>query len=570
MRFISLFWLCQLAERCRGVLMAMSNLKGQYSSGRVVDVAVIGAGIGGLSSAAILNSNYGIQTEVFESHYHPGGCAHSFPMKSKQGATYNFDAGPTILLGCSGPPYNPLIQVLDAVGAKSEIEWIKYDSWGMRDETGSWNFELGPGCFEDGPLHKFGGKQGREEFLRLRTACEPLCAAAAEIPTMALRGGKFELVPLLPHYQALQKVIPYASELDGSFEAFMDKYVTRGSWLESWLDALAFSLSGLPARRTGAAAMAYTLFDLHREAAALDYPRGGVGKIANTLVKVTEETGGKVHLRAPVRKIVVEKGKALGILLESGEFVRCRRGVLCNAPIWALDQLLEGGLPPQSQDSDSASGRNGAKDTPMTKSFLHLHLGLDTTGLDIDAMQPHYTVMSQGLHNGGLADPCADRNMVCVSNPSVIDSSLVDRDERIVVHAYSAGNEDFEQWAAFEGGAARGGEQYKTKKHQDCAFLYTSVSRALGIDVEEVKERAEIDLQGTPLTHQHFNRRHRGTYGATWDSMLREPDTGIQGLFLAGDSVFPGIGIPAVAVSGAKAANSMVSVGRQLWTGLGV
>ena len=43
--------------------------KGCYSAGRVVDIAVIGAGIGGLSSAAILNSLYGMQTEVFESGF---------------------------------------------------------------------------------------------------------------------------------------------------------------------------------------------------------------------------------------------------------------------------------------------------------------------------------------------------------------------------------------------------------------------------------------------------------------------------------------------------------------------
>ena len=94
------------------------------------------------------------------------------------------------------------------------------------------------------------------------------------------------------------------------------------------------------------------------------------------------------------------------------------------------------------------------------------------------------------------------------------------------------------------------------------------MSRALGISVEEVKERAEIDLLGTPLTHEYFNGRFKGTYGATWESMLREAETDIKGLYLAGDSVFPGIGIPAVAVSGAKAANSMVSVGRHLWAGL--
>ena len=215
----------------------------------------------------------------------------------------------------------------------------------------------------------------------------------------------------------------------------------------------------------------HSLFDLHRESAALEYPRHGIGRIAQTLVDVIEETGGFVHLRSPVRKIVVENGKTIGITLESGEFVRCRRGVLCNTPIWTLDKLLEGSLPLLSKKSASMADGRSVLETPMTKSFLHLHLGLDATGLDVQAMKPHFTVMSRGLHNGGTADPCADRNMVCVSNPSVLDSSLVDRDKRMVVHAYSAGNEDYEQWADFAGYNGRSSNQYHEQKKESCSFF---------------------------------------------------------------------------------------------------
>ena len=65
------------------------------------DVAIIGAGIGGLTAGAILSSRYGFKVNVYESHYRAGGCAHSFDIKSKAGTTYKFDAGPTIILGAS-------------------------------------------------------------------------------------------------------------------------------------------------------------------------------------------------------------------------------------------------------------------------------------------------------------------------------------------------------------------------------------------------------------------------------------------------------------------------------------
>ena len=71
-------------------------------------------------------------------------------------------------------------------------------------------------------------------------------------------------------------MIPYSDVLDGSFKDLIQDHVTD-PWLRDWLDALAFSLSGLPASQTGAAALAYTIFDLHRPGAALDYPKGGMG-----------------------------------------------------------------------------------------------------------------------------------------------------------------------------------------------------------------------------------------------------------------------------------------------------
>ena len=37
----------------------------------------------------------------------------------------------------------PLRQVLNEVDASSKIEWIQYNSWGMRDEEGEWEFTLG-------------------------------------------------------------------------------------------------------------------------------------------------------------------------------------------------------------------------------------------------------------------------------------------------------------------------------------------------------------------------------------------------------------------------------------------
>ena len=112
------------------------------------------------------------------------------------------DAGPTIVMGCSNKPYNPLKQVFDFIGS-NEIEWIPYDEWGMVTEEGlgNWNFQLGECNFENGPLLKFGGIEAVKEFRELREACIPLTDGAASIPTKALRGDKYKIIPLLTYFK---------------------------------------------------------------------------------------------------------------------------------------------------------------------------------------------------------------------------------------------------------------------------------------------------------------------------------------------------------------------------------
>ena len=73
---------------------------------------------------------------------------------------------------------------------------------------GSWNFELGPGRFENGPLYKFGGIRGE----RSSYACVPpvshfVLRRQKSQPWLCV-GGSSNCCLLIPH-KALQKVIPY-------------------------------------------------------------------------------------------------------------------------------------------------------------------------------------------------------------------------------------------------------------------------------------------------------------------------------------------------------------------------
>lgn len=319
-----------------------------------VDVAIVGAGIGGLCAGAILNTLYDKKVGIYESHYLAGGCAHAFERRADNGITFTFDSGPTIVLGCSKEPFNPLQQVLRAVGVDGDVEWIPYDGWGMvehpndQDLEKRWKLTVGPNYFEEGPLRTFASNPtALEEFNALREVTKPLVVGAATIPAMAMRPGPTSLVPLLRYLPSLLSIISNGVEVStGPFAPFMNGPIFKvtDKWLRDWLDALAFSLSGLPAERTSAASMAYVLFDMHREGAALDYPKGGLGEVIKALVRGVEQKsrrnvklGSKVHLRQHVESIEFNAAgnRAIGLNVRQGGggtvFVKAKEGVICNA-----------------------------------------------------------------------------------------------------------------------------------------------------------------------------------------------------------------------------------------------
>lgn len=614
-----------------------------------VDVAIVGAGIGGLCAGAILNTLFNKKVGIYESHYLPGGCAHAFQRRAANGVTFTFDSGPTIVLGCSKEPYNPLQQVLRAVGVDSLVEWMPYDGWGMIEHPNStlekrWKLNVGPNYFEDGPLRTFATNStaALEEFNTLRDITRPLVVGAATIPAMAMRPGPTSLIPLLRFLPSLFSIIRNGVEVStGPFAPFMNGpiFEVKDKWLRNWLDALAFSLSGLPAERTSAAALAYVLYDMHREGAALDYPKGGLGEVINALVIGVEQKsrrginlGSKVHLRRHVESIEFndEGNRAIGLNVRKGGggnsetvFVKAKDGVICNAPIWSLRklirnenalQLLDVGkiipgeqhtsvvrepnqswvtapdsnhigrrsvIRPRHQQSDKTSNNllENCDSAEMTGSFLHLHLALDSKGLDINKLEPHYTVMDRGLEGdtnsiieGVIDGPCGEMNMIAVSNPGVLDRTLAP-EGYIVLHAYGAGNEPYDMWKASSddvmatsidstdkplsyGEGRYQSSTYEALKDERAIPLW----RAIESIIPDAKDRVVLALLGSPLTHEHFLRRPFGTYGAAFEDCLKDGSTPISNLILAGDGVFPGIGIPAVALSGSSAANGMVTV----------
>lgn len=512
------------------------------------DVIIIGSGIGGLSCACLL-ARYGLKPLVLESHSIPGGCAHSFERRTAAG-TFVFDSGPSLWAGMSAPSVNPLRQVLDAVDESDSIEWARYDGWGMVLPQGDFYFKTGDAASWAETVERFGGADAPAQWRRLMQTAAPVIEASGATPPMVLRSDVGALLPLLRCLPGLAKAAPQAKFLNGPFSVLMSKAELTDPFLKGWLDYLSFALSGLEADGTLGAAVSFTLGDLYRPNATLDYPIGGSGAVIAALKRGLEKLGGELRTGTHVEEIRIDgRGRATGVRLRNGEQLRASRAVVSNADAWATAKMLPEASRPQRRP-DSGGPLNGGM--PMTPSFMHLHLGLrgplpEGTGI-------HYSVLLDSFEH-----ILSDRNMVIISIPTLLDPKLAPAGSH-VLHAYYAADEPYDDWE----GLARDSAEYAALKLERAKPLWAAVEKV----IPNVRDLVEIEMVASPLTHERFLRRTRGTYGpplfANDGSTVPFAKTTIPGLLHCGDSCFPGIGVPSAAASGMNAANTLVAPWEQL------
>ena len=500
-----------------------------------VDLIVVGSGLGGLCAGAIA-ARHGLEVLVLEAHISAGGAAHGF-----RRGPYHFESGPSLWSGLGRwPSTNPLAQVLRAVGETLPV--AAYHDWGLLLPEGNLRVGVGQAPFLT-LLRELRGPEVAAEWEAFLAQLRPSCEAVRALPLLALRPGT-GLATTLGGGQALRLLAQAGrlAALGGAFGPIARRHL-RDPFLLRWVELLCFLISGLAMDQTSAAGMATLFGEWFEPHACLEFPIGGSAAVAAALVRGLERHGGRLRTGAAVAEILVAQGQAAGVRLVDGERLDARRGVIANTSPWDLLSLLpEGSVPSRWRRRQAA--------TPACASFLHWHLALE--GALPDDLPIHHVWV--GNWEKGIR---AERNMVVLSMPSLLDPSLAPAGHQ-VLHGYTPANEPWELWQGLE----RGSPAYAALKAERCSVF----AEALGRVLPDWRQRLVIELQGTPLTHRHYLRTHRGSYGPAWPADRgRFPGgtTPIEGLVLCGGGVFPGIGVPPVAVSGAMAAHRFVSARRQ-------
>jgi phytoene dehydrogenase-like protein len=568
-----------VAKTATTILRAQQQQQQQHQEEEVVDVVVIGSGIGGLSCAALLAAS-GRSVKVLETHYELGGCAHEYAVDLETGRTipsaaltdqkvFRFEAGPSLYSGLSQDrSANPLKHIYQMID--EEPEWITYDLWGAYLPEAPEGYEMSIGADNFLKILKdYGGQGAVDDWKKLSQVLRPMAGGIMGLPSTAIRGDAGILLTLGARYPgAFFGVLQYASQITEPFD--LEKLGVRNEFLKNYLDLLAFLLQGLPADQTLTAVMAYMVEDFYREDAVMDFPKGGSGALIAALARgVTKHDGCSVEVSSTVSKIIVEDDRAVGVRLQNGDrIIRAKEAVISNADLYHTYQFVDKGIH-EGFDQEreiffsAATPKDGS--VPFCKSFMHVHLGVKAELIPEDA-PPQWTVVkdwSLGIDAPG--------NVVVVSVPSKLDPSLAPPGYH-AIHSYTAGNEPYEDWERFEhlvddAAARKKDKAYQAFKAERAQPIWDAIAKR----APAVKPGAAVVEQvATPITHARFLTRYRGNYGLAiapgnqegWK--FPQVTTPIKGLYRCGDSTTAGIGVPAVASSGAQCANAILSVWEQL------
>lgn len=533
-------------------------------SGEDYDIIVIGSGMGGLSCAA-LSAKYGSKVLCLESHIKVGGSAHTFS-RMHNGGKYSFEVGPSIFEGLDRPSLNPLRMIFDILEETMPVE--TYKGLGFWTPEGYWRFPIGTKkgfeellmeeCGDDGPkairewnalcdrLKTLGGSTTAVALLNLRQDAGFLSTTAGALPFVVKNPDVFADLPLT--FDDLSKTV--------------DEIVTV-PFVRNFIDLMCI-FCGFPAKGAMTAHILYILERFFEESAAFSVPIGGTSQLGETLQRGLEKFGGKLQLNAHVEEIIVEDGRATGVRLKNGNVIKARKAVVSNATPFNTVKMMpkQEGEPPKLtkwRDDISTLPRHGA--------ISHLFLGVDAEGLDLSHIKDPAHLVIQDWDRS-MQD---SQNLCSFFIPSLLDKSVCPPGKHCI-HVYSSGGEPYEPWEKLKPGT----EEYEAYKKERIEVLFKAVERC----IPDIRDRLEFTIIGSPLAHEAFLRRDRGTYGMAWAAGTSAPQAGLLGKFLpfpfpnlktpvdgllrCGDSCFPGIGTPSAAASGAIAANTMTHVDNHL------
>jgi phytoene dehydrogenase-like protein len=479
------------------------------------DVAIVGSGIGGLSTGALL-AKRGLKVLVAEQHYLPGGYCTSFPRRGHS----TFDAGVHDISGLG--PKGPVRLMLRELGIENELEFRRVTSEyilpGIRFQVPhDWKdfVELLGGYFpaeKENILAFFDEMKGIYDDI-YRDADERNGVIGP--PQTAEERMRYPLT----HRNLFRW-------LNKTYLEMLDEYFADARLKKVLLSLTAYLTDNPKALKSFSMA---PIFGYYFDGGY--YPKGGSQALADALVSVIRSNGGTVLLNTRVTRILVKEGAANGISVEG---MLSRRGqvdvynagiIVSNADVKQTFLRL---VDPSNLPADFLDRVRGIE--PSTSAFM-VFLSLD--------YDPPLAPLA-------FYTPDTGRGMG-IAIPSKLDPDLAACGGSAMTIITLIPNSEARNWN-------RDAPDYKIRKERFMEEIVDAASELL----PDLRKHIVYKEAATPATFLRYTSSSDGAiYGPKLDQGISFKSP-IRNLYLVGSGTFPGAGVEAVTVSALIAANDIL------------
>ncbi|MDH3611937.1 MAG: NAD(P)/FAD-dependent oxidoreductase [Gammaproteobacteria bacterium] len=475
---------------------------------------VIGSGMGGLTSAALL-SELGWKVCVLEQHYTAGGYTHSYER--------------------NGYEWDPGVHYIGDVGAETrtkkmfdflsdgKLEWApmapEYDRFYVGDKV--FNAIAGKQEFRDNLVKSFPKeKEAVDRYLDLLAKVSKATSAFGFLRVLK-PWQRFFAKPFIR--LQLPKVL-YRSTYDVLSELTDDQDLIA-TLCGQWGDM------GLPPKRS--AFMAHAMIARHYLYGGF-YPVGGSWRIAASIIPKIQKAGGEVFTYARVKEILVADGKVMGVEMTDGHRNECACVISCAGVHNTFGSLVP-------DDVVTAAGYKQLLPR-VQPSFAHLgvYIGLKQTAAALDIPKTNFWIYPHNDYDAAVEQFANEKDapfpVVYISFPSAKDPDYLNRHPgtATIEIVAPAPYEWFEKWEGSTWG--KRGADYEAFKgelgERLMQYLYDKLPQLNGkVDYYEVS---------TPQSTNWFSGYQRGElYGLdhTAERLQQDwlcPRTRIPGLWLTG------------------------------------
>jgi 1-hydroxycarotenoid 3,4-desaturase len=488
-------------------------------------VIVIGAGVGGLTAAALL-ATHGLQVRLFERADGPGG-----KMRDVLVDGLHFDAGPTVftmrwifeeIFREAGASLDDYLRLLPT-------EIIARHAWSERERLD---------LFADQArtVDAIGDFAGAAEARGYLAFCDQARRMYENLDEIFIRSPRPTLLGMLGRVGrlgggALREIKPYQTLWQALGHFFKDQRLRQ--------------LLGRYSTYCGSSpflAPATLILIAHVEQQGVWVVEGGMHKTAQALARLAQAQGAQIEYEREVEEILIEHGRTVGVRLADGEVVNAD-AVVFNGDPAALAAGYLGTNASQAVPSMPATSRS--------LSAITWNLAAETDGFPLVR------------HNVFFARDYAREF------DDIFRHSRLPREGTIYICAQDRGGHEKDTLRGTErlfmllNAPAQGDRHpFDAAEIEQCEQRVFSLLERCGLRIHRHPEKSLI------TTPAEFDRLFPATGGALygsalhgWKASFNRPGskTGIERLYLAGGSTHPGAGIPMAAMSGRLATASLLA-----------